>query len=740
MYQRGSVAETPPAMESSRSSSEYYQEHGGDDENLAGASSWIVTDRLLHRKQAQPKEQPVRQVPPRKVKTKKSLYYERSWGWRILSSRRRKNDPQSPLCMSLLALLLLLSVLGAVHKYQLWRDSSLSHNGSTRQELQGLVGQRHSITLPTNGHSSFQKANARVNHLLRQNGKSSQLDAGLHQHHHHHKRKRSNSTTTTTSIASPAQPTPRFAYAFFLGACDPSHPWYRGMLYNILVATYILNGEDDEDTDDTTGDDNHHPPQTFVRSLSLSIDIIVMVQMSADTSATALPWTDQLLLERQGVQLRYIPPPQPNSRTTGTRTFHDLIVEKLRVFDLIEYTRVLFLDGDVFPYCRLDYLMELSLLSPSRSNNGTAVDHILHTPQQQHHVLQSNVLHAMYDDPVNAGLFVITPRQGVWEELQEMLQLRSQRRHERLKERRTIHSTGGNSNIDNQAVFDDNDKEDTRGYWDPNDAWLLSQSPYRLWNGETGHKWDFYCAQSDQGLLYYYLKFVIQDVSIITGDVIEHYVDAGSSTRSASLAPPVPSKNTPKDRRRRLLPHRTVTDNFLGNYSCLPYHHIVGVGQATRVPFYHAPPLYNARAATLGLYRDFHHAVGFGKLWEQRPSASVHNIDQHDNTRVLEKKNLHSVTDYWYSILRQVLESQLREEDEDRKSQDNVGNAQVRAKEATTHVTAPAGGGGGTQKGSSVVFAMVIQSILASLDDGTFRDRIGPPVVGVGRGDLLVSG
>ena len=324
-------------------------------------------------------------------------------------------------------------------------------------------------------------------------------------------------------------PSPRWAYVFFLGACDPTHPSYRGGLYNILVASYVLKYRE-----------------------SSPADVLVLVQMAHNTTHRTLPPMDISMLQTLGVKVRYIPKP------TCQPSFYELVIQKMWVFTLVEYTRILFLDTDVLPLCNLDYLFMLS----------------------EKGILQENVLHAMYDDPVNAGLFVITPNLEHYQQIQQVI----------------------------RRVSPDHILPPPN--FDPVLGWG-QKVDYGLWNGETGQGWTFYCADADQGLLLYWTKYLRQSVSIIIGNQIEH------TTRSGT---------------------HTVT-NALDQYSCLlsPSKQLQGNFASNA----------NARAASLPFYRDFHHAVGFSKFWEQKALRHIpKRMDQ-----------VHSSTEYWYLLLQSLVDN-----------------------------------------------------------------------------------
>jgi hypothetical protein len=386
-------------------------------------------------------------------------------------------------------------------------------------------------------------------------------------------------------------PHQHWAYVFFLGACDPTHPSYRGGLYNILVATYVLKHRENSPA-----------------------DVLVLVQMAHNTTVPTLPQQDISMLETLGVKIRYIPKP-----TRRHSSFYELVIEKMRVFTLVEYTRVLFLDTDVLPLCNLDYLFMLS----------------------EKGILQENVLHAMYDDPVNAGLFVITPNLEHYQQIQQVIR--------RVSPDHIIPPPN----------------------FDPVLGWggQQEQVDYELWNGETGQGWSFYCADADQGLLLYWTKYLRQSVSIIIGNHIEHTTASGGT--------------------------HTVA-NALDEYSCLSSSSSTLQGTFASNA--------NAKAASLPFYRDFHHAVGYSKFWEQSPQSPAPSIPALLFPKTIDK--VHSSTMYWYFLLQSLM---------------------VDDKFQTTTTT--------TTTLSSSSSVNKVHKPLDSIPIGHLRDSIGPPAH---RGDLFV--
>ena len=259
-----------------------------------------------------------------------------------------------------------------------------------------------------------------------------------------------------------------WAYVFLLADCNPTvfQPSYRGLLYNIMAATYVLKYRDDSPA-----------------------DVVVLVQMAHSSPTNRLTKAEEDLLQHMQINFRYLPQPsQPTS------TFYQLVMAKFYVLQMVEYRKVMFLDSDVLPLCTLDYLLQLS----------------------QDGILGDTIVHAMYEDPINAGLFVVTPRRHLHDEL-------------------------------------------LRRWNEFRDASSKPPVDYVLWDGTTGSGWDFYCGDSDQGFLLYSLLFVMQSsASLIVGSKIQQY----DACTPVSVIP----------RREYRRPTDTLsTEDVLSPHSCLTF-------------------------------------------------------------------------------------------------------------------------------------------------------------------------
>lgn len=260
-----------------------------------------------------------------------------------------------------------------------------------------------------------------------------------------------------------------WAYVFLLADVDPdeTQPSYRGMLYNILAATWVLTQQH-----------------------GTVADIVVWVQMRERSptdihngNVRRLPPSEEALMSRLNIQVRYYlserddyhdstmshdtPSLHRNnnnsSNISNPKAFDQLVMAKFVVLDMVEYSKVVFLDSDVLPLCGMDYLFKLE---------------------------SDILLHAMYEDPVNAGVFLVKPERG-------------------LKDRLMMHWRAFQAR--------------------PKKPWVQ----YSLWDGQQGNGWDFYCAESDQGFLLFCALFVAvgMNVSIIIGPDIHEYNAVHSATR-----------------------------------------------------------------------------------------------------------------------------------------------------------------------------------------------------------------
>ncbi|KAL3923583.1 MAG: hypothetical protein SGARI_006189, partial [Bacillariaceae sp.] len=111
--------------------------------------------------------------------------------------------------------------------------------------------------------------------------------------------------------------------------------------------------------------------------------------------------------------------------------------------------------------------------------------------------LQENVIIAGTEEACNAGFFMLKPSMEDWHLLQQ---------HIRVKEEKAL-----------QLPYP---------WWDIVEGWghvITSPDYWRGTNGTKLTRWHFHASFADQGLLYYWTKYVKKNVSIIIKDQIEHW-------------------------------------------------------------------------------------------------------------------------------------------------------------------------------------------------------------------------
>jgi hypothetical protein len=153
-------------------------------------------------------------------------------------------------------------------------------------------------------------------------------------------------------------------------------------VYNILVAARILKEQ------------------------GSTADIVVFFQLSNSYKRTdTLPEQDLQALSGLEVHIRYIPQSEQES-------FDDTVMDKFRILQLTQYRPVLLLDGDAMPLANLNYLFQRSDDNKFGPGNST---------------LKANVVVASPMEPANAGFFMLTPGEGEYERIQEVIRAREQK-------------------------------------------------------------------------------------------------------------------------------------------------------------------------------------------------------------------------------------------------------------------------------------------------------------------------
>jgi hypothetical protein len=241
----------------------------------------------------------------------------------------------------------------------------------------------------------------------------------------------------------------------------------------------------------------------------------------------------------------------------------------VQILGLVEYSRVMFLDGDILPLCNLDYLFDLS--EPA-TINGAA---------QPKPILKENVFHTEFGEAMNAGLFILRPAPGELQDIQRIIAERE--RHFLQLGKFDIHSGWGH------AI-------------QPPDKWRGYEYP----EGHVyeGTEWTYYSVIADQGLLYYWAKYYKQSVSLIIKDQVENWGTTENTNNGETGAGTLRLEET------LMRP--------LDNYTCLP------MGMDEPGKFGQNNRRYKGQVP----YQDFVHFYGTAnKPWEQRAPPDVASRD-----------------------------------------------------------------------------------------------------------------
>lgn len=303
------------------------------------------------------------------------------------------------------------------------------------------------------------------------------------------------STSKPAPTTSSSSSSPRFAYAFAISGCNPHQPSYRNYLYNVMIATKLL------------------------QLLGSQADVVVMIQMDfyspqqpiessekirlqkyhsehgngrvngtlPDELKTRLPPQDETMLQALGIRIKYIPPhPQ--------QSFYRSMLDKFRVWSLVEYDRVLFLDGDIVPIANLDYLLHASYQS-SVSNDGDKIENLP--------VLQENVVVQGNVGPYNGGFWMTQPNWTHYEQLHDII---VQREAESRNIPKNFNTTKGWGHVLGGTLPDGTI-----------DQWTGNKS--------NGTEWNFNGAHTDQGLLFYWMRYIRKRVSVIRDEdgIVENW-------------------------------------------------------------------------------------------------------------------------------------------------------------------------------------------------------------------------
>lgn len=261
-------------------------------------------------------------------------------------------------------------------------------------------------------------------------------------------------------------PVRKWAYAYLAGGCSSDIPEHIGFIANIAAAAQSLQ------SDNSTA------------------DVVALIQMSYDSKDETLPENEARLLQSlPNVKVKYI----PRVSSKVHQNFYVLMMEKFRILDLTEYSRVIFMDGDLFPKRSLDYLFELS--EPSSDSD-------------EEFFLQENVIITGKSEPAQGGFFMLKPN--------HLDYLRAQ----------VIIRKAEEAALDLPWPHWDS----VLGWGhviDSSDEWQMSIEMERQPGDPLRTNWSWHGSFADQGFLYHWVKYEKKNVSIITNDKIETYSSIG---------------------------------------------------------------------------------------------------------------------------------------------------------------------------------------------------------------------
>lgn len=272
----------------------------------------------------------------------------------------------------------------------------------------------------------------------------------------------------------------------------------------------------------------------ILRDLGSQNDMIVFVQLSYGyTDSTTLPDVDIRALQYYNIHVNYISP-------SPYESFYDTVLNKFHILQLTQYKRIILMDGDVMPVSNLDYLFHLSDDNIYGIGNST---------------LKENLVVAGPWEPANAGFFMLTPHVGDYELIQQIILTRE----EKVKDKDGI-------------KFDE--YEGWGHVIEAPDEWVGRK--------QRGTNWTFHFSFSDQGLLYYWTKYVKKSVSTVYFERVENL--------SADI------NGVPKLERS--------LGNILSKYS---------------------KPLVSSYGSCTKFMCDFHHFTGTLKPWLRKPPEDLSN-------------------------------------------------------------------------------------------------------------------
>jgi lipopolysaccharide biosynthesis glycosyltransferase len=211
----------------------------------------------------------------------------------------------------------------------------------------------------------------------------------------------------------------------------------------------------------------------LLRKLGSTADFWVYVRLSSQSKLSDLPSEDRRLLELLGVRVILLDKPKKDS-------FAQIVYDKFLTINMTSYKRVMFLDSDIIPMTNLDYFFHLS--DPDYTLLPT--------------LLKPFFIMATREEPCNTGMFMVEPSKHAFQEYINIVNLQKEKA-----------------------------KTLPYPYFDFQNGWGHSFDHGDYWESirKKGNRWKFHASHSDQGLMYYFVKYVQKEVSIAIGDRIQNW-------------------------------------------------------------------------------------------------------------------------------------------------------------------------------------------------------------------------
>lgn len=212
-------------------------------------------------------------------------------------------------------------------------------------------------------------------------------------------------------------------------------------------------------------------------------DIVVLVQMAHDSEWDRLPHEILRYFHAYpSIVIHYLPKPrEPPS-------FYSAQFEKFFILELTQYRRVLYLDADVMPMCNFDYLFHLS----------------------EKGVFKENMILAGNNEPSNGGFMMLRPKAGEYQKVKDII------------EERDARIMASPSKVFDEVV-----------------GWGHVIKPPDYWrtryNRKSGTFWNFTTAYGNQGLMFYWVKYVKKSASLFVGNEVENWGPPASSAESTPV-------------------------------------------------------------------------------------------------------------------------------------------------------------------------------------------------------------